>query len=114
MSEHMDVRARPLRGYAFATLGRAGPVMASSAGDRAGFIRAARDWGVLLFGYFLLDKHEPSRSEAERRRRPGGRRAGCPTYEKVTRCPAGARKLLILMLLWILMWTLPLDNKPNI
>jgi hypothetical protein len=74
MFEHMDVRVR------------AGPVMVSSAGDRASSIRAARDWGVLLFGYFLLDKHEPSRSEAERRRRPGGRRAGRPTYEKVTRC----------------------------
>jgi hypothetical protein len=37
---------------------RAGPVLASSAGHRAGLIGATRDWGVLLFGYFLLDKQE--------------------------------------------------------
>ncbi len=49
---------------------RAGPVMASSAGDRAGSFRAARDWGALLFGYFLLGKQE-----------------------KVTRCPQGAKAL---------------------
>ncbi len=67
MSEAMDGRVR------------AGPVMASSAGDRASFTRAARDWGVLLFGYFLLDKQE-----------------------KVTRGPVGARKRLILILILML------------
>jgi len=46
MFEHMDVRVR------------AGPGMASSAGYRASSTGAARDWGVLLFGYFLLDKQE--------------------------------------------------------
>jgi hypothetical protein len=66
---------------------RAGPVMASSAGDRASFIRAARDWGVLLFGYFLLDKQE-----------------------KVTRCPAGARKLLISLLTLMLMLSVDVDR----
>ncbi len=64
MFEHMDVRVR------------AGPVMASSAGDRAGFIRAARDWGVLSLGYFSLDKQR-----------------------EVTRGPEGARKRLTLLLL---------------
>jgi hypothetical protein len=78
MFEHMDVRVR------------AGPVMASSAGDRASFTRAARDWGVLLFGYFLLDKQE-----------------------KVTRCPAGARKLLLLILLLILTLPLTLEQRTN-
>jgi len=48
----------------------AGPSPASSAGHRAGFIRAVRDGGVLLFGYFLLDKQE-----------------------KVTRCPQGSESL---------------------
>jgi hypothetical protein len=42
--------------------------MASSAGDRASFIRAARDWGVLSLGYFSLDKQR-----------------------EVTRCPQGAK-----------------------
>jgi hypothetical protein len=36
-------------------------------GTARGFFRAARDWGVLLFGYFLLDKQEKVTRCAQRR-----------------------------------------------